>query len=145
MLITAAYGLGENVVQGSVEPDEFYVHKPTFETGYRCVLRRVLGAKKIKMVYSEGGTREATRNIPTPKADRKLFCLTDEDILILADYAIKIERYYSGHAGQLRPMDMEWAKDGLDGELYIVQARPETVSSQQTGHNPGGISAKRQW
>ncbi|MCH9699316.1 MAG: phosphoenolpyruvate synthase [Gammaproteobacteria bacterium] len=133
VLITATYGLGETVVQGSVEPDEFYVHKPTFEEGYRCVLRRVLGAKKIKMVYNQGGTREATRIIPTSKAERERFCLSDEDVLALADYAIKVERFYSQHAGQERPMDMEWAKDALDGELYMLQARPETVTSQQHG------------
>lgn len=133
VLITATYGLGENVVQGTVEPDEFYVHKPTFELGYRCVLRRVMGAKKIKMIYSEGGTREATHNIPTPKIEREKFCLSDEDVLTLADYAIKVERFYSDYAGQERPMDMEWAKDALDGELYMVQARPETVASQKHG------------
>jgi pyruvate,water dikinase len=133
VLITATNGLGETVVQGSVEPDEFYVHKPTFEDGYRCVLRRVLGAKKIKMVYNQGGTREATRTIPTSKAERERFCLSDEDVLTLADYAIKVERFYSQHAGKQRPMDMEWAKDALDGELYMLQARPETVSSQQHG------------
>ncbi len=133
VLVTATYGLGETVVQGSVEPDEFYVHKPTFEDGYRCVLRRVLGAKKIKMVYSEGGTREATRTIRTSKAERDRFCLSDADVLTLADYAIKVERFYSQHAGEERPMDMEWGKDALDGELYMLQARPETVESQTNG------------
>jgi len=133
VFITAAYGLGENVVQGAVEPDEFYVHKPTFEEGYRCVLRRSLGSKKIKMVYSEGNTREATKNILTSKAERERFCLSDEDVLTLADYAIKVERLYSEQIGHERPMDMEWAKDALDGQLYMVQARPETVVSQQHG------------
>jgi len=129
--ITAAYGLGENVVQGSVDPDEFYVHKPTFLKNHRCVLKRVLGPKKIKMIYNDGNTREATKNITTSSKEREHFCITDEDVLKLADYAIKIEQYYSQSAGKDRPMDMEWAKDGLDGELYIVQARPETVTSQQ--------------
>ena len=133
VFITGAYGLGENVVQGAVEPDEFYVHKPTFEKGSRCVLRRVLGAKKIKMIYSEGNTREATRNITTSQAERKHFCISDEEVLTLADYAIKVERLYSQQLGYERPMDMEWAKDALDGELYMVQARPETVASQQHG------------
>ncbi len=133
VLITATYGLGETVVQGNVEPDEFYVHKPTFEDGYRCVLRRVLGAKKIKMVYSEGGTHEATRTLPTAKAERDRFCLSEADVLTLADYAIKVERFYSEHADQNRPMDMEWAKDALDGKLYLLQARPETVISQKHG------------
>ncbi len=133
VFITAAYGLGENVVQGNVDPDEFYVHKSTYLQGYRCVLRRLLGAKKIKMVYNEGNTREATKNVVTSAEERERFCLNDEDVLKLADFAIKIERLYSQSAGKERPMDMEWAKDGLDGELYIVQARPETVTSQKQG------------
>ncbi|MCL7419565.1 MAG: phosphoenolpyruvate synthase [Methylobacter sp.] len=133
VFITGAYGLGENVVQGSVDPDEFYVHKPTFEQGHRAVLRRTLGAKKIKMVYSEGRTRESTRNIVTSAQERGHFCISDQDALTLADYAIKIEKHYSAKAGQARPMDMEWAKDGVDGQLYIVQARPETVESQRRG------------
>lgn len=133
VFITAAYGLGENVVQGNVDPDEFYVHKPTYLKGYRRVLRRSLGAKKIKMVYNEGNTREATRNIITSNSERGHFCLSDDDVLKLADYAIKIEQLYSQAAGKDRPMDMEWAKDGIDGELYIVQARPETVTSQKQG------------
>lgn len=128
VFITAAYGLGENVVQGAVDPDEFYVHKPTFAEGYRCVLRRSLGAKKIKMVYSDGRTREPIRNVATSSAERSRFCINDEDVLTLADYALTIERHYG------RPMDMEWAKDGVDGHLYIVQARPETVASQTSGH-----------
>ncbi|MGZ5001282.1 MAG: phosphoenolpyruvate synthase, partial [Methylomonas sp.] len=128
VFITGAYGLGENVVQGAVDPDEFYVHKPTFAQGYRAVLRRTLGAKKIKMVYSSGRTREPTRNIATSNSERSRFCISDEDVLTLADYALKIENHYG------RPMDMEWAKDGLDGRLYIVQARPETVASQRIGN-----------
>ncbi|WP_340121225.1 phosphoenolpyruvate synthase [Methylobacter svalbardensis] len=133
VFITGAYGLGENVVQGAVDPDEFYVHKPTFEQGHRAVLRRTLGAKKIKMVYSDGRTREPTRNIVTSGEERNRFCINDADILTLADYAIKIEKHYSAKAGQAKPMDIEWAKDGLDGTLYIVQARPETVVSQLRG------------
>ncbi|AEG01450.1 phosphoenolpyruvate synthase [Methylomonas methanica] len=128
VFITGAYGLGENVVQGAVDPDEFYVHKPTFAQGYRSVLRRVLGAKKIKMVYSDGRTREPIRNIATAPEERGRFCIDDADVLTLADYALKIEQHYG------RPMDMEWAKDGLDGQLYIVQARPETVASQLAGN-----------
>jgi pyruvate, water dikinase len=123
--ITGAYGLGENVVQGAVDPDEFYVHKPTFEQGHRAVLRRMLGDKAIKMIFVEGEVKQTVRNIPTPKADRERYCITDDDVLELADYAIKIERHYG------RPMDMEWAKDGLDGKLYVVQARPETVASRR--------------
>ena len=127
VFITGAYGLGENVVQGAVDPDEFYVHKPTFAQGYRSVLRRTLGAKKIKMIYSKGNTREATHNIATAETERRQFCINDQEVLTLADYALKIEKHYG------RPMDMEWAKDGLDGQLYIVQARPETVASQRAG------------
>jgi pyruvate, water dikinase len=133
VFITGAYGLGENVVQGAVDPDEFYVHKPTFEQGHRAVLKRTLGSKKIKMIYSDGRTRESTHNIVTSATERNHFCLTDQDVLTLADYAIKIEKHYSAKAGQAKPMDMEWAKDGLDGILYIVQARPETVVSQLSG------------
>jgi pyruvate,water dikinase len=126
VFVTGAYGLGENVVQGAVDPDEFYVHKPTYLAGHRAVLRRLLGDKAVKMVLVEGETKNTTRNIPTPKSDRARFCLTDSDVLELAGYACAIERHYG------RPMDMEWAKDGIDGKLYIVQARPETVASQHS-------------
>ncbi|HVQ84913.1 MAG TPA: phosphoenolpyruvate synthase [Mycobacterium sp.] len=126
VFVTGAYGLGENVVQGAVDPDEFYVHKPTFLAGHRAVLRRLVGDKAVKMIFVEGGTKQTTRNIPTPKADRARFCVTDEDVLELAGYACTIERHYG------RPMDIEWAKDGLDGQLYIVQARPETAASQRS-------------
>ncbi len=125
VLITGAYGLGENVVQGAVDPDEFYVHKPTFEAGHRAVLRRILGDKAVKMVFVEGETKHTTRNIPTPRADRDRYCLSDEDVVDLAQSALAIERHYR------QPMDIEWAKDGVDGNLYIVQARPETVASQR--------------
>ena len=133
VFITAAWGLGENVVQGAVEPDEFYVHKPTFDRGHRAVLRRHLGSKKIKMVYATGGTREFTRNVPVPETERRRYCITDDEVLKLAEYAILIERHYTEKAGEDRPMDIEWAKDGIDGELYVVQARPETVQSQKKG------------
>jgi len=127
VFITGAYGLGENVVQGAVDPDEFYVHKPTYLAGHRAVLRRLIGDKAVKMIFVEGGTKDPVRNIPTPKADRARFCITDEDVLELAGYACTIEQHYG------RPMDIEWAKDGIDGKLYIVQARPETVASQRSG------------
>ena len=126
VFVTGAYGLGENVVQGAVDPDEFYVHKPTYLAGHRAVLRRLIGDKAVKMILVEGETKNTTRNIPTPKSDRARFCLTDEDVLELAGYACTIEAHYG------RPMDMEWAKDGLDEKLYIVQARPETVASQHS-------------
>ena len=131
VFITGAYGLGENVVQGAVDPDEFYVHKPTYGQGFRAVLKRSLGAKKIKMVYSEGRTKEPTHNVVTSEEERNRFCISDQDVLTLAGFAIKIEQHYSAKAGQARPMDIEWAKDGVDGQLYIVQARPETVVSQR--------------
>jgi pyruvate,water dikinase len=133
VFITGSYGLGENVVKGAVDPDEFYVFKPTFQAGHRAVLRRTLGAKKIKMVYAGGESRRTTRNVPTDKADRRRFCISDDEVLELADAAIRIERHYSDAAGHLQPMDIEWAKDGHDGRLYIVQARPETVASQREG------------
>jgi len=132
--ITGAWGLGENVVQGAVDPDEFYVHKPTFKAGHRCVLRKRLGRKQIRMVYSGGRTREPVLNQPTPPEDRARFCLSDADVLELADAGIKIEEHYSRRAGAWRPMDIEWAKDGPDGKLYIVQARPETSASQRAVH-----------
>lgn len=126
VFVTGAYGLGENIVQGAVDPDEYYVHKPTYAAGHRTVLRRLLGDKAVKMILVDGETKNTTRNIPTPKADRARFCLTDADVLELAGYACAIEQHYG------RPMDMEWAKDGIDGKLYIVQARPETVTSQRS-------------
>jgi pyruvate, water dikinase len=131
VFITGAYGLGENVVQGTVDPDEFYVFKPTLRQGHRVVLRRKLGGKKIRMVYAAGAGRDATRNVPTPKEDRARYCVNDEEVLALADAALKIEAHYSRQAGRAMPMDIEWAKDGVDGQLYIVQARPETVASQR--------------
>jgi len=132
VFVTASYGLGENIVQGKVDPDEFYVHKPTYEKGSRCVLRRTLGGKELKLVL--GRTRAApTRNIATAAAERTRFSLGDGDVLELAGHAIAIERHYSAHAGHTMPMDIEWAKDGEDGKLYIVQARPETVASRMTG------------
>src|SRR5512138_1959797 len=106
VFITGAYGVAENVVQGAVDPDEFYVHKPTFAQGCRAVLRRRLGDKAVKMVFVEGGSKQTTRNIPAPKADRGRYCVTDDDVLELARCAVAIERHYG------RPMDMEWAKDG---------------------------------
>jgi pyruvate,water dikinase len=133
VFITGAYGLGENVVQGMVDPDEFYVHKPTFRLGHRAVLRRVIGDKQVMMVYGKTRSGQTTRNIPTPKPKRKQYCISDDEVLLLADYAIKLEDHYSKGAGIDRPMDIEWARDGEDGKLYLVQARPETVMSQAAG------------
>ena len=131
VFVTGAYGLGENVVQGAVDPDEFYVHKPTFREGYRAVLSRRLGRKQKRMIYGRGKST-ATRNIATSKADRERFCIGDDDVLKLAGQAIAIEEHYSRAAGVPTPMDIEWAKDGPGGELYIVQARPETVASRRS-------------
>jgi pyruvate,water dikinase len=131
VFVTGAYGLGENVVKGTVDPDEWHIHKPTFQAGFRAVLRRHLGDKQVKMICAAGRTREAVVNLPTPRADRRRFCLTDDEVLALAGQAIAIEAHYSAKAGSDRPMDIEWAKDGQDGRLYIVQARPETVVSRR--------------
>ncbi|MGB3614329.1 MAG: phosphoenolpyruvate synthase [Elainellaceae cyanobacterium] len=131
VLITAAYGLGENVVQGAVNPDEYLVFKPTLQQGYRPILKKRLGSKEIKMIYDEGGSK-LTRNVPVPKSDRQRYALSDEEILTLARWACTIEDHYSKVRGTYTPMDIEWAKDGLTGELFVVQARPETVQSQKS-------------
>ena len=132
VFITGAYGLGENVVQGAVNPDEFYVFKPALKKGFRPLLRKALGEKKIKMIYGRGSSKVLTRNIDVPVAERRVFCITDDEALELAGYAVAIEDYYTKKAGKDRPMDIEWAKDGVTGELFIVQARPETVQSQRS-------------
>ncbi len=130
VFLTGAYGLGENVVQGTVDPDEFYVFKPLFRAGKRVVLKRSLGGKEMRMIYGGSG-RETTRNLPTDPKERARFCLSDAEVLTLAGQAIAIEDHYSAKAGTHRPMDIEWAKDGIDGKLYIVQARAETVASRK--------------
>ncbi len=132
-LITAAYGLGENVVQGAVNPDEYFVFKPTLKQGFRPILEKRLGTKEIKMVYDLGGGK-LTKNIPVPVSERTKFAITDDEILKLAEWACIIEDHYSEVRGKLSPMDIEWAKDGRTGELFIVQARPETVQSQKSGN-----------
>lgn len=129
VFVTGSYGLGENIVQGTVDPDEFYVHKPTFNSGYRAVLSRRLGSKQTRMVYARGHT--STRNVKTLQIDRKRFCISDTEVLELARCAIQVEKHYSGKTGGPTPMDLEWAKDGSDGTLYIIQARPETVASRR--------------
>ncbi|MGI9336373.1 MAG: phosphoenolpyruvate synthase, partial [Gammaproteobacteria bacterium] len=133
VLVTAAYGLGETVVQGTVDPDEFIVHKPTFAKGYRTVLRRVLGKKQLRRVYSHDGAVTTTHDVPNAQSERDRFCIGDEDVLQLADRAMKIEAHYSAKAGKHMPMDIEWARDAVDGQLYIVQTRPETVTSRHSG------------
>ncbi|MDX1965710.1 MAG: phosphoenolpyruvate synthase [Planctomycetaceae bacterium] len=131
VLINAAYGLGENVVQGAVNPDEYLVFKTTLAQGFRPILQKRLGNKELKMIYDVGGSR-MTRNIPTRPEERSRFCLTDDEILQLARWSCVIEDHYSRRRGQSTPMDMEWAKDGRTGELWIVQARPETVQSRKS-------------
>jgi len=133
VFITGSYGLGETVVQGVVGPDEFYVFKPMLEAGRRAVLRRTLGTKAIKMIYAPDGQTTPTKTVDVAHDDRNRFCITDNDVLTLADAATAIERHYSEKAGHTQPMDMEWAQDGEDGHLYLVQARPETVISRASG------------
>ena len=133
VFITASYGLGENVVQGAVNPDEFYVFKPTLATGKRPILKRQRGSKAIKMIYAhDGSSGFYTSNVDVPEEDRMRFSLTDDDVLELARFAVKIEQHYTKSAGRSMPMDIEWAKDGVDGKIYVVQARPETVRSQES-------------
>ncbi|MDX2214357.1 MAG: phosphoenolpyruvate synthase [Oculatellaceae cyanobacterium bins.114] len=131
-LITAAYGLGENVVQGAVNPDEYFVFKPTLKQGFRPILEKRLGSKEIKMVYDLGGSK-LTKNVPVSVHERHQFAITDDEILKLAEWACIIEDHYSAVRGTDSPMDIEWAKDGLTNQLFIVQARPETVQSQKSG------------
>jgi len=130
-LITAAYGLGENIVQGAVNPDEYLVFKPTLKQGYKPILQKRLGTKEIKMVYDLGGSK-LTKNISVPQLERHQFALNDQEILQLAKWTCIIEDHYSQVRGIATPMDIEWAKDGITGELFIVQARPETVQSQKS-------------
>ncbi|MFC7367088.1 phosphoenolpyruvate synthase [Vreelandella zhaodongensis] len=128
VFVTASWGLGETVVQGAVNPDEFYVHKPTLAAGRPAVLRRTLGSKLIKMIYGQDASAgKSVETVDVPLKDRGRFCINDEQIMDLARQAMTIENHYQ------RPMDIEWALDGDDGKLYIVQARPETVVSQQEG------------
>lgn len=129
VFITASWGLGETIVQGAVNPDEFYVHKPKLAEGKPAIVRRTLGSKLIKMMFSDAHeVGRSVRTVDVAEAERRRFSLTDEDVLELARYAVIIEQHYG------RPMDIEWGKDGVDGKLYILQARPETVKSQTAAH-----------
>lgn len=130
VFITGSYGLGENVVQGTVNPDEFYVFKPTLKTGHTPILKKRLGTKLLKMVYVQEGNA-VTKNVRVPLEERQRFSLSDAEIIELAHQALTIEEHYSARKGSWCPMDIEWAKDGDDGKLYIVQARPETVHSSK--------------
>jgi pyruvate, water dikinase len=129
VLITGAYGLGETVVQGRVNPDEFWVHKPTLAEGFRPIVRRERGEKALKLIYGSAKSNTVVEQ-RVPVSERETFVLDDDEVLQLARWAVAIERHYSELAGHPVPMDLEWAKDGRTGQLYIVQARPETVHSQ---------------
>lgn len=129
VLLSSSYGLGEYVVQGVVTPDEWLVFKPTLKAGYRPIVGRRLGSKEVRLVYGDGS--RTTRSEPTPELDRKRFSLSDDEVLRLARWACVIEEHYSAQAGHPQPLDIEWAKDGVTGEVFIVQARPETVHSSK--------------
>lgn len=131
VLINASYGLGENVVQGSVNPDEYYVFKPTLKKGFRPIIHKMCGSKEFKLIYDVGGSK-MVKNVPVSPDDRVRFAITDEEILTLARWGSIIEDHYSAKRGSASPMDIEWAKDGHTGELFIVQARPETVQSRKS-------------
>ena len=132
ILINSIWGLGENIVGGRVNPDEFYLFKPTLKEGKVSILKRQLGSKALTMTYDE---RHHTMNLTTPKELQESFSINDDEVATLARYALIIEEHYSAMAGEYRPMDIEWAKDGLTGELFIVQARPETVQSRKLSNN----------
>lgn len=132
VLITGAWGLGETVVQGRVNPDEFLVHKSTARLGFRSVIRRDAGDKRLKLVYADGGSKPV-KEVRVSRQDRHRLVISDDEALQLAQWAIAIEDHYSRRAGQPTPMDLEWGKDGKTGELFILQARPETVHSQTVG------------
>jgi pyruvate,water dikinase len=127
VLITSSYGLGETIVQGAVNPDEFCVYKPSLRAGRPSILRRNLGTKAVRMIYASPGSGERVATVAVPEADRARFSLGDDDVVALARHALAIEQHYG------RPMDIEWAKDGETGELFILQARPETVQSRAGG------------
>jgi pyruvate,water dikinase len=128
--ITGSYGLGENIVQGVINPDEFYVFKPCLRKNYKPIIQKTLGTKEIKMVYTVEG-ESSTKNVPVSAQERSNFILSDEEIILLAQWGAKIEEHYSKRVGYPMPMDIEWAKDGITQHLFILQARPETVKSQR--------------
>jgi pyruvate,water dikinase len=128
--ITGAYGLGENIVQGVINPDEFYVFKSCLQKKYRPIIQKNLGSKEIKMIYTVEG-ESSTKNVPVSAHDRSNFILSDDEVILLAKWGVQIEEHYSKKAGLPMAMDIEWAKDGITQQLYILQARPETVKSQR--------------
>ncbi|MFC1648442.1 phosphoenolpyruvate synthase [Nanoarchaeota archaeon] len=131
VFLTGSWGLGENIVQGAVNPDEYYVHKPTMKKGFKSIISKTAGDKKIMMIYDMESNKRTTKNIPVPKEKRKQFVLDDDEILTMAKWGAVIEDYYTIKRKKYTPMDIEWAKDGETGELFIVQARPETIHSQK--------------
>jgi pyruvate,water dikinase len=137
VLINASYGLGENIVQGAVTPDEYCVFKPTLKQGFHSIIRKRTGSKEFKLICDTGGSK-MVKNVPVHEKDRVAFSISDEEALLLARWACIIEEHYSAKAGQAVPMDIEWAKDGLTGQLFILQARPETVQSRR---KPGTIES----
>jgi pyruvate,water dikinase len=130
--INASYGLGEMVVQGKVTPDEFMLFKPTLRDGFRSIIKKSLGEKKMMMVYTEEQAKPV-KEVDVPVEDQRKFSLTDDEVIELARWGVIIEEHYTARFGKPTPMDIEWAKDGVDGKLYIVQARPETVQSEKKG------------
>jgi len=146
VLITGAWGIAETVVQGRVQPDEYWVHKPTLARGFRSIIRRERGTKNLKLVYATGGVK-SVEEVRVPDADRARLVLSDDEVLQLARWGMLIEDHYSARAGRRTPMDIEWAKDGRLGQLYVLQARPETAHAQvsnpvidlYTLHDPGRV------
>ena len=137
VLITASYGLGETVVQGAVNPDEFYVYKPNLVAQRPAILRKTVGAKAIRMVFADGTKAgHSTATVEVAEDDRHRFSITDAEAHELARFAVTIEKHYG------RPMDIEWGRDGVDGKLYILQARPETVKSRESGGQPAALPAE---
>jgi pyruvate,water dikinase len=137
VLINASYGLGENVVQGTVNPDEYFVFKSTLKQGFRPILHKISGSKEFKLIYDIGGSK-MVKNVPVSLENRSRFAISDEEILTLARWGCLIEDHYTVKKGRPCPMDIEWAKDGQTGNLFIVQARPETVQSRK---NPDTLEA----
>lgn len=129
IVINASWGLGENIVKGVVNPDDYIVYKPTLELGFKPILQKKMGGKEFKLVYDNKG-KESVVNIDTTEEEKRSFCLTDDEIVQLSFWGLDIEKYYSALKNKPTPMDIEWAKDGLTGKIYILQARPETVHSQ---------------
>lgn len=129
-LVTGSWGLGENIVQGAVTPDEFLVHKPTMQAGFESIISKKLGSKSITMIYDQNGNKNV-KNIQTSEKKKKQFILNNQEIITLAKWTTAIEEYYTQKRSKYTPMDMEWAKDGETNELFIVQARPETIQSQR--------------